>query len=113
MIQRRLFQSSHAIICRHGTRQTLLQSHINPVQRIAPFSRQPFPRCYSTATETSSSGGAETQPPPETPVTEPKPEDALKKDLDAKSKEIIDLKASLHTTARAFGVRSANDLSTG
>ncbi len=99
MIQRRLFQGSRAILGRHGNLQSLPRSHFRPLQRIAPLAQQPLPKCYSTATETSSTGGAESQPPPDSPASKPTPEDALKQDLDAKSKEIIDLKASLTTAA--------------
>ena len=75
----------------------LSRGHFPPI-RISPVSYSVLaPRTYSTATETSSTGSADSNPPP-TGSTNPgnANEDPATKELEAKSREIIDLK--VHTS---------------
>ncbi|MCJ1458262.1 Mitochondrial matrix cochaperone [Mycoblastus sanguinarius] len=85
MIQRSLLRQSQAACLRSPATYLVPRSRVHfPPVRIAP-------RCYSTATGAQDSANADASP-AEAFQSEAKDEDLIKKDLESKNREIIDLK---------------------
>lgn len=97
MIQRRLLRSSQ-LVCQSS------RYHIaNPVFRsrsilpnIASATYQRIPRLYTTATDTADAATTDAPPSTDPSSSQLTPEDNLRKDLESKTREVIDLKVCSH-----------------
>lgn len=87
MIQRNLLRRSRALCSRsYHPSQSVISRYLPQPLRIPPLHTNISPRCYSTATETEGDARAEAA------ESEVNNEDPAKRELEAKSKEIIELK---------------------
>ena len=99
MIQRSLLRQSQAACLRSPATYLVPRSRVHfPPVRIAP-------RCYSTATGAQDSANADASP-AEAFQSEAKDEDLIKKDLESKNREIIDLKVRPHFKVSRKSLRS-------
>lgn len=93
MIRRSLLRQSRAFCRRPAPLLKLPCATPQPGPlRLVPIAETSAPRWYSTATETMKDGGAEASPTAEAPASESQPEDKHQTALEAKDREIIDLK---------------------